>query len=96
MLVGDKVKILVGKHKGKIGVIRSSTDDNFDVELPKVERYCFFMTSEIEPTSEIPDLRAKNVEDCARQALRVFCDFPPTSIHLEHAMRALERALYSK
>jgi len=95
--VGDRVKVLAGKHAGKVGVVRTvGMCNNYDVEIPKMDRYCFFDGGEIELAPPLPDLRAKTIEAVARQALRVFCDFPATSHHLENAMRALERALHSK
>lgn len=96
MKPGDRVKILAGKHIGKFGVIRSAhMCNNYDVEIPKVERYCFYDGGELELAPPLPT-RAENIEHAARIALKVWCDFDPHSSHVENAMRALERALHSK
>lgn len=103
MKIGDTVRVKIGKYAGKIGTIKSIRDwphderpNCYDVELPKTERWCFFQESEIEFVPPPVESRENKIEEAARIALRVWCDFDPQSSHVANAMRALERALHSK
>jgi len=67
MKPGDKVKVLVGKHAGKIGVVKSTRDFTIDVELPKLERWAFFTKSEVQVVPPVPS-PAENVNLMVRVA----------------------------
>ncbi len=65
MKVGDRVKIKDGKHRGKIGTIKTARETNgmpcFDVEIPKADRWYFYIWTELEavpptPTSPLADV----------------------------------------
>lgn len=47
MKIGDKVKVIAGKHTGKIGTVKSTREHTLDVELPKMARWAFFTKSEV-------------------------------------------------
>lgn len=97
MKVGDIVKIKTGKHAGKIGTIKSartsSAQDCFDVEIPRVDRWCFFVETEIEPVPPTPlrdvnlmvRLAAQNVVNSWRRGMQ-----PPI---IERDIQILEKAL---